>query len=131
MEHGGNTNTMQRCASLEKSLGDTFADWRFIPYVQRHEFEALVLASLASLGELLDADDAREGWRALTDELAGQAPEDVNDGKTTAPSKRLLARIPGYSKTTHGPLATEGTGLAALRERCPRFGAWITRLEAH
>ena len=129
-EHGGVADTRIRCELLEQSLAQRFDDWRFVPYVQRHEFEALVLASLASLRELLDAQDALEGWQALHAEVSGLAPEDVNDGRTTAPSKRLRARIPGYSKTTHGPLATEATGLASLRERCQRFDAWITRLEA-
>ncbi|MFU8805308.1 MAG: hypothetical protein ACNA8W_15965 [Bradymonadaceae bacterium] len=37
--------------------------------------------------------------------------------------------MPGFSKTLHGPLATGGTGLASLREQCPRFDAWVSELE--
>lgn len=128
-EHGADGNTLRRCASLEQELGKVFDDRRFIPYIQRHEFEALVLASLPSLEALLRTTEAQNGCLALRREISGQPPEDINDGKTTAPSKRLLARIPGYSKTLDGPDATTAAGLATLRQQCPRFDAWITRLE--
>lgn len=101
-----------------------------VPYIQRHEFEALVLASLPSLRELLDAEDDLEGLTRLEETLAGAAPEDINDGETTAPSKRLLDHVPGFRKSLHGPLATSGTGLAGLRQQCPRFGKWVGVLEA-
>ncbi|MCB9520292.1 MAG: DUF4276 family protein [Myxococcales bacterium] len=128
--HGSDHDTMRRCAALEAALSEAVPDRRLIPYIQRHEFEALVLASLPSVRALLDAEDDLAGLSALDELLRGVAPEDVNDGETTAPSKRLLAHVPGYSKTVHGPLATGDTGLVALREECPRFNAWITRLEA-
>lgn len=48
-EHGSDTDTVRRCSSLESALGARIDDHRFIPYLQRHEFEALVLASLPSL----------------------------------------------------------------------------------
>jgi hypothetical protein len=56
-------------------------------------------------------------------------PEDIDDGTRSAPSKRLLTHVPSYRKTVHGPLATEDTGLAALRGQCERFDAWIALLE--
>jgi hypothetical protein len=62
--------------------------------------------------------------------IQGTAPEDVNDGAQTAPSKRLETLIAGYRKTVHGPPAVASAGLTALRTSCPRFGAWVTRLEA-
>ena len=70
------------------------------------------------------------GLEALQREIMGLSPEDVNDGPDTAPSKRLERLLPGYSKPLHGPLATEGAGLAALREACPRFDGWVRRLES-
>lgn len=128
--HGAEADTARRCGLLEDALATEIGDRRFIPYIQRHEFEALVLASLPALRALLDAPDDLAGLDALAAEVGATDPEDVNDGKTTAPSKRLLARVPSYGKTLHGPLATADTGLAALRARCPRFGAWVSRLEA-
>jgi hypothetical protein len=122
-------DTLQRASRMEAVMYEQFGDHRFIPYVQRHEFEALVLAGLDALAGLLDAAADLEGLGQLRADVANQAPEDVNEGRDTAPSKRLAARIPSYSKTLHGPLAVEATGLASLRAVCPRFHAWVTKLE--
>jgi hypothetical protein len=123
-------NTVTRARLLETAMAEDVEDHRFIPYVQRHEFEALVLSGLDHLGEQLVDADARAGLDALCTELGELAPEDVNDGNETAPSKRLLARVPGYNKTTHGPLVTSKVGIEGLKQRCPRFGAWLAKLEA-
>lgn len=128
-EHKSDADTARRCSALEAALAAVFDDRRFIPYVQRHEFEALVLAALPSLRELLDAEDDLAGLTTLEAVVSDTAPEEINDGATTAPSKRLLAHVPGFSKTLHGPLATGDTGLAPLREQCPRFDAWVSTLE--
>jgi hypothetical protein len=123
-------DTNHRCDALQRAFAEAVNDRRFIPYIQRHEFEALVLAALPSLRGLLDAEDSLTGLDRLAGEIRGLAPEDVNDGPETAPSKRLQRRVPGYSKTLHGPLATEDAGLAALRQACPRFDGWVRQLEA-
>lgn len=122
-------DTNRRCDALQLALGDVFSDSRFIPYLQRHEFEALVLASLPALRQLFDAKDDLAGLKQLEVSVREAEPEDINDGIDTAPSKRLLASVPGYIKTLHGSLAAADTGLARLRERCPRFNAWVTQLE--
>lgn len=129
-EHGSDTDTNRRCDNLQHALADRVGDWRFIPYIQRHEFEALVLASLPALQDLLDANDDLVGLAKLEEEIAGQSPEDINDGKDTAPSKRLKHHIPSYHKTLYGPLAICDTGLETLRSKCPRFDAWLETLEA-
>ncbi len=129
-QHGSDTDTVRRCETLERSLAETLGDFRLVPYLQRHEFEALVLASLPSLCLFLDAEDDLAGLTQLEANIDGIDPEDINDGKTTAPSKRLREHVPGYVKTLHGPMAVMDTGLAPLRARCPRFDAWISRLEA-
>lgn len=129
-EHGGDTDTLRRAAALEKAMAEAVDDQRFIPYLQRHEFEALVLASMEKLRELLDDVRDLDGVSRLQKQIVGMRPEDVNDGKDTAPSKRLKRFIPSYVKDVHGPLAIEACGLRALRERCPRFAAWLEKLES-
>lgn len=127
--HGADRDTIRRATKLEQSMAEAVDDHRFIPYIQRHEFEALVLASLDALDGLLD-EAHRPGIAALRENLGAASPEDVNDGEETAPSKRLLRFIAGYRKPLHGVYACEGKGLAAIRAACPRFNAWVTRLEA-
>jgi hypothetical protein len=129
-QHSTNADTTARANALEIALAEAVNDPRFIPYIQRHEFETLVLAALNELRKLLDARDDLAGLDQLMALIQGTAPEDVNDGAQTAPSKRLEALIAGYRKTVHGPPAVASAGLTALRTSCPRFGAWVTRLEA-
>jgi len=118
-----------RRAAFERALAEDVKDHRLLPYIQQYEFEALVLAALPSLRQLLDAPDQLTGLAALEAEIVSMAPEDVNDGPDTAPSKRLLNHIPGYRKVLFGELATVDTGLSALRTACPGFNGWIDHLE--
>ena len=128
-KHAAVADTNVRADLLEQELREAIDDVRLIPYLQRHEFEALVVAGLQKLDGLLDAADDVAALKGLQAELAGLQPEDVNDGPETHPSKRLL-RIGGYQKTLHGPLVTEEVGIAVLRAACPRFSAWVAKLEA-
>lgn len=57
-------------------------------------------------------------------------PEHINDNSTTAPSKRIKALIPKYNKVLHGLLVAGETGLDRIRNECPRFNGWLTRLES-
>ncbi len=100
-------------------------DDRFLPYLQRHEVEALVLASMEALEMLVD-----DGVDELRGDLGQTAPEDVNDGPETAPSKRLLRHVRAYDKVVYGSLVVAETGLATVRSRCPGFDAWVSSLEA-
>jgi hypothetical protein len=107
---------------------DELGDKRLVPYLQRHEVEALVLAGLDRLATLLPEE--RKGIERLRDAIGSMSPEDVNDGAATAPSKRLSQHVPGYDKTLHGPIVAEDVGLSGLRARCPRFHQWVAKLEA-
>lgn len=129
------SDTRRRCELLEAALEadlrrNGIGDERLIPYVQRHETEALVLASLHGLGDWLDSPEAIDGLRRLREELRDLAPEDVNDGEYTAPSKRLQRHVVGYQKVLHGPLAIQAVGLSAVRSSCPRFDGWVRKLES-
>lgn len=128
--HSSSADTLARANALEVALAEAVSDHRFIPYIQRHEFETLVLAALRELKIFLDAPGDLAGIDKLMSAVETTAPEDINAGLHTAPSKRLMTSIAGYRKTVHGPLAVTAAGLPALRRACPRFGSWVTRLEA-
>ena len=128
-EHSPDPDTNRRCDRLQGAMRAVFGDPRLIPYLQRHEVEALVLAALDGLAMPFDAPEDLRGLASLRAEIGEQAPEDVDDGPETAPSKRLTRHIPSYRKTLHGPLAVEAAGLPTVRARCPRFDQWISQLE--
>lgn len=135
----GVADTRERCDKLQDAMAKAVGDARFIPYLQRHEFEALVLAGLPALSELLDQPADRKGLERLQADIGEAKPEDVNDDVNTAPSKRLGRFIPSYDenrspdgkdKPYFAEEVTVRTGLEVLRTKCPRFGAWVAKLEA-
>mgnify|MGYP000908499211 CR=1 FL=1 len=112
---------------LEQAMAQDIGDPRFIPYIQLHEFEALILAAPQQLAwEYLEHDKSIANLKSMTE---GKNPELINDGPTTAPSKRILAEIPEYDKVTAGPSITAKIGLDTLRKKCQHFNEWLTRLE--
>ncbi|OLL14664.1 DUF4276 family protein [Actinomyces oris] len=112
-----------RQATLMAALRAEYPDPRFRPLVVLHEIEALVLAAIdAGQGDgLLPRQGLAELRQAIT---RAHGPEQVNDGPSTAPSKRLEAADPGYMKTVTGPLLVSEAGLPAVLERCPTFKDW-------
>lgn len=129
------TDTIARCDLLQRAMAADIRDERLLPYLQRHEFEALVLAGLHVLDGLLEESGDRAGLEQLKRNIGETEPEDINDSGETAPSKRLARFIPSYNPTKRqgkpffGELVTVGTGLPFLRARCPRFSTWVASLE--
>lgn len=117
----------QRVALLESAMQQDIADARFIPYIQLHEFEALVLVDPKQLDwEYLEHDTAIQHLISM---VGSQNPELINGGVTTAPSKRILQHIPEYDKVTAGVAVVKQIGLARLRGKCTHFNEWLTQLE--
>ena len=102
-------------------------DRRFIPYIQLHEFEALILSNPAKLNH--DYLEYERPITELTKSIEGMNPELINDDPNTAPSKRILSCIPEYNKTVAGVAIAELIGLPILREKCRHFNDWLTQLE--
>ena len=125
------SNPYSRVKILEDALAAEIADWRFTPYLQLHEFEALLLAEPRQLGTQFSGCDSEI---ERLSQMAAQfdSPEWVNDGESTAPSKRIIAEIPEYAgrKVSAGPIVAGQIGLPALRAKCRHFGEWLARLEA-
>lgn len=118
----------ERADALQQLLAQEMADARFVPYLQCHEFEALVLVDPPGIGTLYDVPNAK--MQSLCQECAAFATaEDINLGQHSHPKYRIEQRVQGYDENIAGPLLTEDIGLATLRVKCPHFGEWLTRLE--
>jgi hypothetical protein len=99
----------------------------FIAYLQRHEFEALLLADLTVLAE--QHPNRRKSIHQLVVRLNKKFPSPERINRINPPSRRIEDVVPEYSKTVDGPITTGRIGLSKLRERCPHFGDWLSRLE--
>lgn len=128
--HRNPDNPRPYVEALETAFGDDIGDARFIPHLQLHEYETLLFADVESFGYSFDdCDKEIEQLRSIVD--AFSSVEDINDGPQTAPSKRIIDILPAYAglKTTAGPDIAEYTGIERLRECCPHFSDWLTRLQ--
>ena len=112
--------------AVYQEMGNSFNRGRFIPYIQMHEFEALLFSDPHILSETLQLRSAN-----VLNEIveAFENPELINDHPHSAPSKRLTQIRPGYQKIFHGNLAAKRIGLQQMREKYPHFNLWIDRLE--
>ena len=126
----GYTNDANCFHEIEKEMG---ADLRrkipelqlFIPYIQKHEFEALLFSSMDGFEYLIDDESQLEKIKEIVGNYPN--PEDINGGASTAPSKRLLD-IFNYNKAADSVDMLEINGLDVILTKCPRFAAWFSRL---
>ena len=120
-----------RVLEIEKQFAEQINHWRFIPYIQLHEYEAL----------LFSGPDVMEEWLSLYNDVPTghfsnirqkfDSPEQINDSVHTAPSKRIIALIGdnNYDKVDDGLFILKEIGLERIRQECPHFNAWLTQLE--
>lgn len=121
----------KRVAILEEAMREDLGDWRFIPYIQLHEFEALMLSDPGKLdSQFYEYDSAIARLIRMSSDFS--SPELIDDGPSTSPSKRIIQEIPEYDgmKLSAGPITVERIGLPVLRDKCEHFGNWIDKLEA-
>ncbi|BBD54877.1 hypothetical protein NIES204_21750 [Planktothrix agardhii NIES-204] len=120
----------ERVEQLENALFQDINDSRFIPYIQLHEFEALILSEPIKLEERFPNYQS-EVKKLVSLCQSFESPELINDGEQTAPSKRIIQAIPSYegAKVSVAPLTAQKIGLENIRQKCPHFNQWIERLE--
>jgi hypothetical protein len=122
----------ERVRRIEAEMAIGLPNARFVPYVQVHEFEAFIFVDLDRLPEQFPDGEADHAPARLRSAVGDTAPELVNDGDQTAPSKRIVAEVPVYLnlKDVAGPQIAAAIGLPALRSTCPHFNDWVTTLES-
>jgi hypothetical protein len=118
----------QRIACLEQGLYDLVASPRFIPFLQKHEFESLIFSSGKALTSYL-TDEACQAIIKIRDDFAG--PENINTNNSA--SHRLaeifdLYQRAKYSKKLYGSILALEIGLPTILKECPRFAAWVERI---
>lgn len=86
-------NPYEKVRAIEDALKADIADWRFIPYIQLREFEALILSDPERIsGQFGDRDAGARRLAALIPQF--ESPEHIDYGADTAPSKRIIREIP-------------------------------------
>ena len=119
------TNHQQEVELREQEIGRDIGSRHFIPYIQLHEFEALLFSSGVAFGELFSPEESDKLCK-IVDEFSN--PEEINTTPDKAPSKRILDIVSGYDKVAHGGSIARRIGIKVIMARCPRFRAWVERL---
>lgn len=134
-EQGNSAGTSQEKAGIVENalmgdiageMGGSFNPERFIPYVQMHEFEAILFSDPVKFADLLGSPNLAEPFQSICDEF--DSPEEINDNYETAPSRRIKKVFSSYSKID-GVSAAKQIGLQAIRAKCPHFDQWLSKLE--
>ena len=121
-------DSFSRAKKVKKAFWADIAQSNFIPNIVVHEFEGLLFSNPTVFSDWFDDVGV---VKALTDVRNSFAsPEQINDDRNTAPSKRIQAVCDTYDKVLHGSLIALAIGLDNIRNECPLFDAWIGRLEA-
>ncbi|MDE2835555.1 MAG: DUF4276 family protein [Bacteroidota bacterium] len=99
------------------------------PYVQLHEFEGLLFSDVSAFTRVPDAPkNLLTSLREIRSRF--RTPEDINDKRDTAPSRRICQLMPNYNKRFQGDFLAGLIGLDKIREECPRFNQWVASLES-
>lgn len=124
-----NVDFYGKVSYLEKKFKEDINNNKFIPYLQVHEFEAYLFSSPEGfkkvfLGKNKELDDINK----VISQFAN--PEAINEGKETAPSKRLIHIFKEYKKTLHGISIAKHLGLETIRKSCSHFDNWLKMIES-
>lgn len=110
-------------------LGDLPVSRRLIPYIQLHEFEALLFSDPSAFLEAFPGNQtAVERLTAIRAQF--QNPEEIDDAPGNGPSRHILDILPDYQKPVAGPLIAQRIGLASIRRECQHFDDWLSRIIA-
>jgi len=115
-------------ADIIAEIPELRPDARFLPYLQLHEYEGLLFSDPVAFAAGIKQPHLEHRFEQVR--RGFPTPEDINDDPNTAPSKRVLAAYPAYSKVLDGTLAAQWVGIAKMRQECPHFREWIERLES-
>ena len=124
----------ERVKALERSFAEAVNDNRFIPYIQLHEFEALLFCGINLLSKIYPGCEKRCEQLIKDLQKVGN-PELIDNGPTTSPSKRIIKAVEGekkthynYNKPATGKAVTKEIGIDELRAKCMHFNEWIVKL---
>jgi hypothetical protein len=117
---------IERSIFLETQLKEDISNIRFLPYIQTHEFEALLFCDPLKFDEVIPDCNISRQLQLIKN--AYTSPELINDSRETAPSKRILGLHKSYNKVLYGTRIVKRIGLQNLMAQCEHFALWIHSL---
>lgn len=121
-------NAMSHAEIVRNAIEKDIEQPNFLAYLSVHEFESLLFSKPSAFEWCFNAPEVIQAINNIRSQFL--TPEHINNSKSTAPSKRILAICKGYEKTLYGSLLALEIGLHTMRQECPLFDGWIRRIEA-
>ena len=119
---------LARVRYVEQALSHDISNKKFIPFLTLHEFEGLLFSSPADMAAgLPGSKNLEQKFLGICQQFG--SPEEINDQPSTAPHQRILNLYPTYQKATFGVTIASRIGVHKMREQCPHFSRWLTKLE--
>ena len=112
-----------RVEHIEQEASNDINNERFLPYIQLHEFEALLFSDIVGFQNWFPKYVSH--FQYIINHFKN--PELINDNPEDTPSARII-KIVGkrkYSKPLHGALIAIDIGMPAILLKCPRFANWV------
>lgn len=111
---------------IQGMMGRNFNLRRFIPFVMMHEFEALLFSDCAGFVRAIERPKLLLHFQRIRQSFDN--PEEIDDSRDTAPSRRIMEVVPEYEKPLYGVLSALEIGLESMLTSCPHFSSWWDRL---
>ncbi len=123
----GYTINVNNIVNVEAAIHKEFGNHPYlIPYIQKHEMEALMYCCIDGFEIVVDEAKALKALQEIIDKYFN--PEEINSAPNKAPSKRLKA-IFNYDKVVDGELILEAVGISNMINKCPRFALWLQKIQ--
>lgn len=121
---------------LTEDLRRAINNENFIPYIQQYEAETFLFCkpeiTTKYLGIYSNSSERKQQLDKLNKTLQEKdfKPERINDGKNSAPSKRIAEIFKQYDKSSldFSNIINE-IGIEEVRKQCPRFNSWLNEIE--
>lgn len=112
---------------LEQAIQTDISDERFIPYLQLHEFEALLFSDPKVIDNIMVGALIQPSKLQVV-RSAFRSPEEINNNPATCPSQRIIKEYPEYEKVFHGQIISETIGIDIMLSQCNHFSQWIKEM---
>ncbi|MCF1716770.1 DUF4276 family protein [Flavihumibacter sp. RY-1] len=113
----------QRVEYIEGEIIKDIVHQNLIPYIQLHEFEALLFSDIIGFSNWFPRHINH--FKYIINHFPN--PEMINDNPESSPAARISKIVGGrkYKKTLHGPIIAMDIGMPTILQKCPRFNLWV------
>lgn len=131
-DEGSGLSHLHQVEVMERSMYNDILDAcngrriNFLPYLELHEFEAMLFSSDAGIKEYFNEEANLKLFSSILKSFPN--PEDIDNGPMTAPSKRMEKIIKDYEKPLYGNCMAMSIGLDVIMDKCPHFRNWISNI---